>query len=466
MKQGEVQHMLTATNRWWRSPRDWPRDDPDLREADGAPFRYAAGVLDDLAPGGLYVLRGPRRVGKSVEIKRTIEVLIASGIAPRGIVHAAVDGWRAADLGRLVSAARLLMPRGGPRCWFIDEITGITDGWPEQIKWLRDNDAQFRNDTVVLTGSSASDLTASVKALAGRRGTAGDPDRVLLPMGFRTFMRLVADEPVGTDIGPLRAADLTPRLLTDAAHALAPWLHALVDAWEGYLLAGGFPAAVASYIAAREVAPPLVRGLVDVVHGDAFRRADWSRAQTAAFMRRIAQGLCAPVNISAVADDIGVSSSSVRRRLDELREAFVVWPCYREDALRPKLSAQAKVYFTDPVYARLEVDVPPDASVLSEQQLGMALWRSFERDRAGSYLGFDRVLYHQTRTRKEIDFVGPDLGGWAIESKYVDGRWRRDAQTLSASGWRGIVATRSELNLDDPEVAAIPAALLAWLLDS
>ena len=85
-------------------------------------------------------------------------------------------------------------------------------------------------------------------------------------------------------------------------------------------------------------------------------------------------GLCAPVNISAVADDIGVSSSSVRRRLDELREAFVVWPCY--------------------------------------------------------------------------------------------GRWRRDAQTLRASGWRGIVATRSELNLDDPQVAAVPVALLAWLVDS
>ena len=34
------------------------------------------------------------------------------------------------------------------------------------------------------------------------------------------------------------------------------------------------------------------------------------------------------------------------------------------------------------------------------------------------------------------------------------------------TGWRGIVATRSELNLDDPEVAAIPVALLAWPLDS
>ena len=458
--------MLAATNRWWRDPHGWRRDDPDLREADGAPFRYTAGVLDGLVPGGLYMLRGPRRVGKSVEIKRTIEALIASGTVPRAIVHAAVDGWRATDLGRLVSAAGLLTPPGGRRYWFIDEITGVTDGWPERIKWLRDNDSRFRTDTIVLTGSSAGDLAASVKALAGRRGMARDPDRVLLPIGFRTFTRLAADERVGAGIGSLRAADLTPGVLTEAAHALAPWLDVLVAAWEGYLLAGGFPAAVSSYVATREVAPPLVRGLVDVVHGDAFRRADWSRAQTALFMHRIARGLCAPVNVAAVGEEIGVSSSSMRRRLDELREAFVVWPCYREHALRPKLSAQAKVYFTDPVYARLDGNDAPDASVLSEQQLGMALWRSFERERPGSYTGFDRVLYHRTRTRREIDLVGPEFGGWAIESKYVDGRWQRDAQTLRASEWRGIIATRSELNLEDPGMAAIPAALLAWLLDN
>ena len=329
-----------------------------------------------------------------------------------------------------------------------------------------DEGHQFRSDTVVLTGSSAADLTASVKALAGRRGTALDPDRVLLPMGFRTFARLVADEPIDAEIGPLRVADLTPRRLREAAHSLVPWLDLLVGAWESYLMVGGFPAAVSSYIVAREPAPPLLRGLLDIVHGDAFRRADWSRAQTAGFMRRIAQGLCTPVNHVAVAEDIGVSAFTVRRRLDELREAFVVWPCYREDTLRPKLSAQSKIYFTDPVYAQLGLDAPLDASVLSEQQLGMALWRSLERERPGCYVEFDRVLFHRTRTRREIDFVGPEFGGCAIESKYVDGRWRRDAQTLQASCWRGILATRTELNLDDPEVAAIPAAMLAWLLDS
>ena len=53
----------------------------------------------------------------------------------------------------------------------------------------------------------------------------------------------------------------------------------------------------------------------------------------------------------------------------------------------------------------------PDPSALSEQQLGMALLRSFERGHPGSYMEFDRVLHHRTRTRKEIDFVGPRIRG-------------------------------------------------------
>ena len=518
VKQGEMQRMLVATNRWWRNPRGWPMDDPDLREAGEAPFRYSADVLDDLAPGGLYVLRGPRRVGKSVEIKRTIETLIGGGVEPRRVLHASVDGWRAGDLGGLVTAARQLTPNGGRRFWFIDEITGITDGWPERIKWLRDNDARFRTDTVVLTGSSAADLTGSVKALAGRRGPADHPDRVLLPMGFRSFARLTVEEPVPADIGPLRVADLTPGRVSEAAHALVPWLDLLAEAWETYLLVGGFPAAVSDHMTSREgrpparspgdsamrnrghrgragngfvpyeASPPFVRGLIDVIHGDAFRRADWSRVQTTAFMHRMARGLCSPVNYAALADDLGISQPTARRRIDELREAFVLWPCHREDGLRPKLNAQAKTYFTDPVYARLVPGTPdaggdrwrgiagaldtstpgmdtPDPSALSEQQLGMALLRSFERDHPGSYMEFDRVLHHRTRTRKEIDFVGPAFGGIAIESKYVDGRWRRDVQTLAASGWRGIVATRSELNLENANVMAIPASMLAWMID-
>ena len=464
MKQGEIQQMLVATNRWWRHPHDWMRDDPDLREANDAPFRYSAGVLKGLAPGGLYVLRGPRRVGKSVEIKHAVERLIADGVESRRILHASVDGWRAADLGRLVNAARQLTHGDSQRFWFIDEVTGITDGWPERIKWLRDNDGQFRRDTVVLTGSSAADLTGSVKALAGRRGPVSHADRVMLPMGFRTWAALTGERPPPADIGPYRVADLTPRRLVETAQELVPWLDWLVLAWDTYLQVGGFPTAVANHIQLRELAPPFLDSLLDVIHGDAFRRADWSRVQTTAFLRRAVRGLCSPVNYATLADDLDISQPTARRRFDELREAFVVWPCHRQAELRPKLNARAKVYFVDPVYIHLAGPTPDD-SLVSEQQLGMALLRSFEREQPGSFVEFDQVLHHRSNTRREIDFVGRNFGGVAIESKHVDGRWRRNAQTLRASGWRGIVATRSELDLDDAELIAMPTAMLAWLVD-
>ena len=38
--------------------------------------------------------------------------------------------------------------------WFLDEITAVSGKWWTTIKWLRDNDAGFRSDCVVLTGSS------------------------------------------------------------------------------------------------------------------------------------------------------------------------------------------------------------------------------------------------------------------------------------------------------------------------
>lgn len=165
---------------------------------------------------------------------------------------------------------------------------------------------------------------------------------------------------------------------------------------------------------------------------------------------------------------LGTSASTVSRRIANLQEAFVVWPAHQDRDLRPNLKAQAKLYFTDPIYTRLTGRGASgshlDLTVLSEQQLGTALLRSIERDRPGSYMEFDRVLYHRTATRKEIDFVGRDFGGVAIESKYVDGRWRRDAQTLAASPWRGIIATRTQTEVGD-DLAAVPAPLLAYLVD-
>lgn len=467
---------------WWTDPEGWVRRDPDLRRAREAPFEYTASVLDALVPGGLYVLRGPRRVGKSVEVKKTVRSLIERGEDPRCIIHVAADELAAADLRRVVDAAASITPPSARRFWFFDEITAIPDRWPSAIKWLRDNDLRFGLDTVVLTGSSARDLTEAVKAFAGRRGGAVDSDRVLLPMSFRSFLRAQADAEREGDVAPppdeapLPLAELTPGVLDEAARRLAPWLPYLVREWETYLAVGGFPQAVAAHAAtdppnpetgAGPAARALKENLLDVIRGEAFGQSAWSRPQTDAFVNRLAAGIGSPTNRSDIASDTGTSANTVRRRIDALRESFVVWPCYREHRLAPALRSQEKTYFTDPIFAALSARPrrPVDLSLLSEQQLGMTLVRTFLRGDPGDYPNFDAVLHHRTRSRKEIDFVGPRFGGLAIESKYVDGdRWKRAAPTLKASPWRGLVATRRALDLDDPGLSAVPTALLAWLL--
>ena len=100
---------------------------------------------------------------------------------------------------------------------------------------------------------------------------------------------------------------------------------------------------------------------------------------------------------------------------------------------------QAKVYFTDPVYARLEADVIHDAGVLSEQHVEMALWRSFERDRPGSCLGLDRVLYRRTRTagRSTSSVPSSAAGPSSRSTSTAFGGGRADATCLRLARNRG-----------------------------
>ncbi len=121
---------------------------------------FRSNVSASLSAGSLYILRGPRRVGKTVAVKQEIENLLASGTPATSIVRVAADGWEAKDLRTLLQNTALpLSPVGQPRYWSIEEVSAVVGPWDQQIKWLPDNDNEFRGDTVVLTGSNATALT-------------------------------------------------------------------------------------------------------------------------------------------------------------------------------------------------------------------------------------------------------------------------------------------------------------------
>ncbi len=472
MNDGQLRRLLTDRSTWWRD-EGWQRGDPDLREAAAAPFSYEPAPLAGLQPSGLYVLRGPRRVGKSVEVKRAIAATIAAGANPRLVFFCACDGLTAQDLRRLVAVGQkgaATLP--GERYWFLDEITAVR-GWAAAIKELRDNDPVFRSSCVVLSGSSARGLGEATKALAGRRGAAVDSDRLLLPMGFRAFCRSL-----GT-LGPLPEAALPPAELLsargrEAIDRLYPFFSDLDHAWQSYLQAGGFPRAVGDFVAGAEVSASFAQALWETIAGDALLSTGMGEGEILAFLERLVAGLGAPLNASAVARDVGLSDNHrVNDRIAALACALIAWRCPQARRGLPNLRAQEKVYFVDPLIAHLPHlrDARrrrPDDSVLSEQQLGLLLLRAAGGVGPGALLEASTVMYERASSTAEVDFVGPGLGV-GFEAKYVDGPWRRAAQTLRSRGG-GIFATRSVLDLDEVEgpgaVWAVPIGIVAWLLDA
>jgi predicted AAA+ superfamily ATPase len=475
VKPGDVIQQITSFNPWWQDD-SWERRDVQLRAATSSGLNYAPAVLADIPEGSLVLLRGPRRVGKSVALKRSVVEAIGSGVPRRSIIHAAVDGWRAGDLRTLVETGKRLAPPGTSRRWWLLDEIGTVEGWAPVIKSLRDNDPEVAEDTVILTSSSAADLTAATSLLAGRRGPVSRPDRTLLPMGFRTFFDLVvvARGQSAPAVPHLEPAELRSPRATAAFNELIPWSNDLIAYWEIYLSFGGFPQAVAAYLRGGTI-EPLTQALFDVIQRDVFGTSAITERQTLSLLARVRENLCSPLNSTTLAQDLGVSTDTLTRRLDDLARAYLLWPCPQSDQLAPRLRARSKWYFTDPLLARLAhlrnpIHPAPDLTQLTEMELGNVLQRNLEASWPGRYAGFDQVLFERTPTRKEIDFVGPALDPVAIEAKYTDsGRWVAEAASLNSSPHLGVVATRSVLDTAATSAErswAVPASYLAYCLDT
>jgi predicted AAA+ superfamily ATPase len=471
MRAGELENRLADGNPWWRTATttmEWHESDADLRDARQVGIDYAPAPLSDIQPDGLYLLLGPRRVGKSVEIKRAIKATLDRRVPGRRVVHAACDDWRPRDLRTLVTVMDAVSPpEHGPRYVFLDEVTAIEDGWPATIKWLRDN-SSLRDDCVVLSGSSAADLHDARKALAGRHGRELQPWRTLLPMGFGAFCRV--NGAALPDVPAFAPGQLLDPGVDEAIHELRPHLGELSRLWSAYLRVGGLPRAVGDYKREREIAPQFVAALWGVIHGDALAGHGWTAPQTERLLAELSTSLSSLINVSDVARDVDAARETVRRRLERLYHSYIAWPCYQREGWAPKLRAQGKIYFTDPLFARLaSLRDPrrhaPDDTQLTEQQLGMTLLRAHEASHPGTFADHDALLIHRSATGAEVDFTAAWLGGIPFEGKYTEGAWRRQTQTAAAAfDGKAVVSTRNVIDRDGNR-RAVPAPFLALLLD-
>ncbi len=167
----ELAENLRSLNPWWTGepglnlPRfhRWPFDR----------------VLKSLAKGmtPATVLRGPRRVGKTILLKQAVESLLARGVQGTRILYVpfdelptlrgirepvlAISRWFEKTI--LGSSFTSMANRNLPAHIFLDEVQNL-DAWAPQVKNLVDN----QGVRALITGSSSLRIEAGRDSLAGR----------------------------------------------------------------------------------------------------------------------------------------------------------------------------------------------------------------------------------------------------------------------------------------------------------
>ncbi|MBI5036762.1 ATP-binding protein [Candidatus Micrarchaeota archaeon] len=155
--------LLVEQNPWWSDKLAIHRD-KHVVEFEQQKVRFEPPLLD-LTKGGVYVLRGPRQVGKTTLLKLMIKSLLeAGGANPQQVAYANLEsGTGFGDLAEYVDFSA----NQGRRYLFVDEATA-EPGWAAKVKYLVDSGKMTPDDVLVVTGSSSLDLKKGAERLPGR----------------------------------------------------------------------------------------------------------------------------------------------------------------------------------------------------------------------------------------------------------------------------------------------------------
>jgi len=472
-------------NPWWRDTA-WRAQDPHLLALADHPVRLPADFVRevDLSSSGINVLRGPRQVGKSTDLKLLAERALDEGFDNRSVIYLALDlleDQPMAELARTVRRAKELAGGKPATLLLLDEVTSV-EKWQGAVKSLWDSGV-LRDDVVVCTGSSAVDLQrGAAERLPGRRG--GGKDFLVLPRSFAAFAAAMDSTiPASTR---LQVSDLRAAAGRDLLREMRLHLPALDRAMLRYLTFGGLPAAVGEAIdGAAEPSSETKRVLWDSLLKE-LQRKGASVPATQALLVRVAKALGAETNWSDLAREMNVplgrradkgkapSHHTLKNYIELMASGYFVFTVYfwKRGQNTNDLSKNKKLFLSDPLLYTVALDRAPglamDLPALVENAVGLALYRRYEPAErlVESFVSPDHLHIWKTTTGGEIDFVaGPASDLDIVEVKYQNnpGVGRAAAAVKAHPGRPVVMATKTELDFRE-NYSLVPASLLLWAL--
>ncbi len=474
--------LILRQNPWWAGS-GWRAADPNLLLLEDQPMRLATDLVAelDLYSPGIHILRGPRQVGKSTDLKLLVERALAEGFDPRSIIYVALDqleGRHLSELAASVEHAIDLAERDAPGLLLLDEVTSV-QGWQTAVKSLWDQ-GLIQRDVVVCTGSSAIDLQrGAAERLPGRRQAGRD--YLALPQSFASFAKALNPQIPSSPrltIAELLAEDGQMLLRKMRVHAPA-----MKTALRRYMRFGGLPAAVAEAASgATEPSEQVKRVLYDSLVRELQRKGS-SVVATHALLERVVRSLGSKISWSSMAREMDVplgtsgalpSHQTVRDYIELLAGGYFLFVAYfwRSGSQTNAQSRDKKVFLADPLLHTIALDRAPglrfNEQALIENLVGAALLRRYEQAERliETFILPDRLHIWQTARGGEIDFVcGPRRELDVVEVKYSEHPSLSAASAAARAhpGRPTAMATKSTYQPGDL-YTLVPAHTLLWAL--
>ena len=330
----EIKNRLAFDNPWWNSSAGIDSDVRNLpKRAYFHPFMELVSQTD---VNRAVILLGPRRVGKTVILKQTVQALLDRGERAERIFYVSIDNPIYTGLG-LERLLELFVDQHGheksSRLFLLfDEIQYLKD-WEVHLKSLVDSYPQFR---FVCSGSAAAALR-----LKSRESGAGRFTKFMLPpLTFSEYLSFIGQEDKYTGDG-----EATIRLLPgDVVELNREFVR--------YLNIGGLPEAVYSKTIQRNMERYVREDIIDKVLlrdlPSLYGIADTQGLNRLFAM--IAYNTGSEVSLEGLSQASGIAKNTIRRYLDYLEAAFLIHRVRRidENAKNFERITHFKLYLTNP----------------------------------------------------------------------------------------------------------------------
>lgn len=485
---------IVTQNPWWKYGKDFEKYDADFSRFLGPAFFNRRGISIDVR--NIYIIRGSRRVGKTLYLKDVVRQLIRQGVEPRRILYLSLDFFTSRREVRSAMEHFLSMNRDADRLYlFLDEITSVKD-WNLELKYLSDVGIT-RRAAVVATGSSGVALRKKVDLLPGR-GIEGN-EYYMKPLSFREFV-LQSTDYIRDHVETLelhKALDILkgiidredayitldsdlPRIY-DAINIIAPYINELEYLFNIYLVTGGFPQSINSYLRSfdgRKIDSSLAEAFVRNVLGD-ISKLGKQEIYARRIIREIINRYGTRYSFRSLASAIELYHATVLEYIETLTESFILTLIYPYDpsSRKVKYKGDKKIYLQDPfIYYSLQsylsgIDLNEiiDETLGDEESLGRLiegiicthLILTMERPLVRVVDTF--LWFYYNHSGREIDFIiETDGGHTALEVKYQKKVDYRDIYKIPQIN-RYIILSKEDIGMKN-NVLMIPIPIFLVLL--